>query len=249
MLSYIWATTSGHARGPGLKWTMHELNIGSNTTLVDWNQFFRDVCFQYFVLNPVQIGGPGVIVEIDESLFARRKYNRGRWVVQKWVFGGWDRETKLGFLVIVPDRSAQTLLPIIQQYIRPGSIIFSDMWPAYNQLSELGFDHRVVNHSRNFVDPDSGVCTNGVEGMWSRAKSKFKAMNGTSRVLISEYLSEYMWTQRFADNRFASFWQSVAQQYPFGAPHAGNDRPQTQQTEDLNVIEDVGSEEILEDDI
>ena len=34
---------------------------------MDWYNYIRDVCAQHFIDNPVQIGGPGVEVEIDES--------------------------------------------------------------------------------------------------------------------------------------------------------------------------------------
>ena len=37
------------------------------------------------------IGGVGCIVEIDESKFGKRKYNRSRRVVGKWVLGGFCR--------------------------------------------------------------------------------------------------------------------------------------------------------------
>ena len=37
------------------------------------------------------IGGPGQIVEIDESKFGKRKYHCGRRVVGKWVLGGVTR--------------------------------------------------------------------------------------------------------------------------------------------------------------
>ena len=43
------------------------------------------------------IGGPGSIVEIDESLFTKIKHNRGRQMKIKrlWVFGGIERGTLL----------------------------------------------------------------------------------------------------------------------------------------------------------
>jgi hypothetical protein len=35
-----------------------------------------------------KIGGPGIIIEVDESKFGRRKYNRGHRVEGVWVMGG-----------------------------------------------------------------------------------------------------------------------------------------------------------------
>ena len=44
----------------------------------------------------------------------------------QWVFGGIERGTPNAFMVIVPDRTKTTLLPIIQRYIRPGTMIMSN---------------------------------------------------------------------------------------------------------------------------
>ena len=72
--------------------------------------------------NPVQLGGPGSIVEIHESLFAGRKYNRGRIVPEQWVFGGYEADTKEEFLVTVSRRDAA--MPIIREWVRPGTNVW-----------------------------------------------------------------------------------------------------------------------------
>ena len=46
--------------------------------VVDWSNFFREVCINFYARHPIKIGGPGVEVEIDESIKFKRKYNRGR---------------------------------------------------------------------------------------------------------------------------------------------------------------------------
>ena len=210
-LTYQWATNAGRSRGLGVDRQMAELEIGSRSTIVDWNQFCRDVAVQYFLNHPERLGGRDSIVEIDESLFARRKYNRGHVVREQWIMGGYDVERKIGFLIPVARRDAATLLPIIVEWVHPGSIVWSDMWAAYNQLGNNGFHHGTVNHELHFVDPGTGVTTNRVEAMWQRAKAKFKAMFGpTNREMIPDYLAEFMWMQRFRDHPFYHFWTQVA---------------------------------------
>ena len=76
--------------------------------------------------HPLRIGGPGHVVEIDESAFVWRKHNVGRVVNTQWVFGGLDMEPKDGFLVAVDRRNADTLLPVLQEYVITGSTIVSD---------------------------------------------------------------------------------------------------------------------------
>lgn len=161
----------------------------SHRTAVRFCRLCRDICEQYRVLNPVVIGGLHVvnghveskIVEIDETYFSRRKYNRGRYTGGVWVFGGVDRLSGQCFMEIVPRRNRQTLFPIIQQHIAVGSRIISDMWAAYRTLPQLAnaYTHDYINHSLHFVDPtDPHVHTQTIEGLWNRVKRKHKRMCG-----------------------------------------------------------------------
>ena len=47
-----------------------------------------------------------------------------------WVSRGIEKGSKNAFMVVVPDRTMNTLIPIIHKYIRTGSIIMSDEWRA-----------------------------------------------------------------------------------------------------------------------
>ena len=109
-------------------------------------------------------------VEIDESMFGKRKYHRGRILGrrQMWVLGGICRETKEIFLVICPNnkRDKQTLLSIIKDKVEKGTRILTDGWAAYKTLGEEGYSWDFVNHSEHFVKPGApDVHTNTIEGI------------------------------------------------------------------------------------
>ena len=95
-----------------------------------------------------------------------------------------------GVMRIVPDRSAATLLPIIQQHVRSGTIVHSDEWAAYNHVQHLPSvgQHGVGNHSLHFVDPATSVQTQHAESYWNRVKMKFKRMKGVHETRLPSYL-------------------------------------------------------------
>ena len=68
-------------------------------------------------------------------------------------------------LVSVQQRDAATLLPLIQQWILPGTRIISDMWAAYGGIQQLQqqYNHDWINHQIHFADPnDRTIHTNGI---------------------------------------------------------------------------------------
>ena len=169
-----------------------EAKVEKNTAVQAY-QYFRDIC-SWRLLNhdaPLILGGPGVVVHIDESLFRHKPkvwytcmtsvvsvivnifiMMSSRTIVgvhprQVWVFGLCDTSPTpaCGVMRIVPDRSAATLLPKIQQHVRSGTIVHSDEWAADNHVQHLPSvgQHRVVNHSLHFVDPATSVHTKHAE--------------------------------------------------------------------------------------
>ena len=95
------------------------------------------------------------------------------------MFGIVDISTRpaTGYMELVDRRNTATLLPIIQQHVQPGTVVHSDEWAAYSQLSSAGYTHSSVNYSLHFVDPLTGTHTQHIESYWSRVKAKLKRMH------------------------------------------------------------------------
>ena len=65
--------------------TIQQKHQFGSASITDWSKFCREVMFGYVLVSPQKIGCPNKTVEIDESKFARRKYNRGHKVKGQWV--------------------------------------------------------------------------------------------------------------------------------------------------------------------
>lgn len=126
---------------------MEETMIDAFQTAADWNSFCREVVVYGSFQTTIKIGGVGVIVEIDESKIGKRKYHRGHHVEGQWVFGGVERISGKCFILPVASRNRETLIPIIRQYILPGSTNISDYWKVsiYKQFCQcLHFNEYLV---------------------------------------------------------------------------------------------------------
>jgi hypothetical protein len=60
--------------------------------------------------------------------------DRGKRVDSVWVFGGVEGESRKFCLVLIENRSAITLLKVIQGWIVSGTTIISDCWKAYDHI-------------------------------------------------------------------------------------------------------------------
>jgi ISXO2-like transposase domain len=160
------------------------------------------------------IGGPGIMVQIDESKFGKRKYNRGHPVDGVWILGGVEitPERKI-FLKVINNRNANTLVEIITSHVRTGSIIVTDCWRGYSRLGLFGYEHKTVNHSEVFVN-EEGFHTNNIEGTWSSLKRNTSARNRTEN-LIKGKLFEYIWRRKNEGN----IWNALIEAIRMGHIH------------------------------
>jgi hypothetical protein len=84
LLGYLWLTGVNYTAAIAL--TTH-----SSETIVGYYRYFRELVADSLDFEDWKIGGEGVIVEIDESKFGKRKYNRGHQIEGAWVIGGIER--------------------------------------------------------------------------------------------------------------------------------------------------------------
>ena len=151
--------------------------------------------------NTGRIGGPGHVVEIDETKVGKRKYNRGRMVDGTWIFGMIDIGTEhqqpepgAYRLEICPnnERTEAALVPLIQKHVEVGSVIMSDGWASYGNLERYGYEHLSVNHTENFVDPLTFAHTQNIERSWKPLKAKLTG-TGIRKQYLADHMCEFLW--------------------------------------------------------
>lgn len=188
----------------------------SNQSACDYYEYFENLVADEISDTIGKIGGQNVIVEIDESKFGSRKYYRGHHVEGTWIVGGVERtpERKL-FAVAVEDRSTDTIKYILENYVEPGSQIFTDYWKSYDTaITEINFvyeyevfTHHKINHSETFV-AENGDHTNTIEGTWNGMKCTMTTtQKGKAKCPI--HILTFIWRRQNKGNLWNSFLSSL----------------------------------------
>ena len=194
----------------------------SSDTAFAWTKAIQDVIATVVLNDQEKVGGHGIVVEIDESKFGKRKYQIGHRVEGAWVFGGVELtpERKM-FSVIVEDRTKATLHAVIKKHILPGSVIRSDCWSAYVNLNnpdeenlstwlpEMNYGYECVNHSVEYVTED-GVHTNTIEGTWFAIKRSVPVRKRTKK-LLQGCLFEFHWRRRNEGNLWNGLMRALVE--------------------------------------
>jgi transposase-like protein len=93
-------------------------------------------------------------VEVDEThIGGKRPGKRGRGAAGKSLvlIAVEDKDNQIGRIRLrrVPDASAASLIPAVQESVVPGSVVRTDDWSSYRQLASKGYEHVVVRQSAN----------------------------------------------------------------------------------------------------
>lgn len=103
-------------------------------------------------------------------------------------------------VIKVKDTKAETLFPIIKQFVEENSTIFTDEHNGYNPVGkeDSGYVRKIVNHKINEFAYDE-VTTNRIEGFWSHFKRMiYGVYHFVSVKHLQSYIDEsvYRWNTR-----------------------------------------------------
>ncbi|KAG8222183.1 hypothetical protein J437_LFUL001275 [Ladona fulva] len=195
LLGYLWLTqipVSSAASMTGC----------SNHTVCDIYQYYRKLVSNHLDFQDVQIGGEGVIVEVDETKLARRKYERSQSVDDIWVVGGVEKSAdRKVFLVPIESRDPASLATILERHVLPGSIIQTNLWNYYSGLSESSMkkEEPEISYSVCSNSPAKHFDINTLRGTWEGLKQNVARRNRTTE-RIEEHLWEFIWRSKHADD-------------------------------------------------
>jgi len=199
-----------------VKSTGNQVKIGHKSIILSYGSF-REVCELYFKANPIELGGPGIIIEMDIFCLSHNSKRihgpEPQLPISILCIVDNNCTPPIGFMEIIETKDLASLLPKILKVVEPGSIIHSKDWRAYRKIQGFSDTDEIVNHSVNFVDVNTSVHIQTIVSYWNKHRSYIKAMRGCRRNLLNSYLQEFMWRERFSTNVLENLCEQIAIKY------------------------------------
>jgi transposase-like protein/IS1 family transposase len=113
---------------------------------------------------------------------------------------------------VFPSRRGPGLQAQAIEWITPESIVYTDEWPAYNQLHQHFASHSRVRHSTGeYVVGDA--YTNTIEGWFGNVKPSIKGTyRKVSHKWLQGYLNEFAWRYNRREQRDPSMFAELVKQ-------------------------------------
>lgn len=160
----------------------------SQPTIQRWYRILRETIYFKTMLELKPFSGK---IEMDETMFGGRRSGKRGWGAsgKNIVFGIYQRDGKV-LTFPISSRSKETMMPLITQYTKAGSLYYTDNWFAYAFLPIRG-NHVVVLKEKGL--PKGRDHINGIEGFWSFAKHWLYQYRGIPKTYFHLYLKEIEW--------------------------------------------------------
>lgn len=146
------------------------------------------------------LGGPGEVVEIDETLIGgvAESMGSGYKANKTCVVGFMERGGEI-VTRVVERRTKDAWRPIILELVAPGTTVSTDEFGGYKDIDQSGYRHIKVNHRADeWADPITGASTNGIEGFWAQLK---RSINGTHIHVSGKHFWKYAKEAEYRFNR------------------------------------------------
>jgi len=153
-------------------------------------------------------------VEVDETIVGGyRPGPRGRAALGKTIVMGMLQRDGDVMTKVIPNVQRETLHPIIEENIQPGSTVHTDQLISYRGLKAKGYNHKSVTHRlEEYVRGDCHV--NGIENFWKHLKG---SINGTHMSVSKKHLAKYAKEFEFRFNsreKPSSMFPALVSQFP-----------------------------------
>ena len=110
---------------------------------------------------------------------------------------------------LAENREQSPVRSIVQQYVLPSSMVFTDDWVGYRKLDQHFASHRRIRHAEK-IYVEGEVHTNTIEGFFGNFK---RGLAGTyhavSKKWLQGYLNEFTWRYNRREDDRAMFLQLV----------------------------------------
>ena len=137
-------------------------------------------------------------IEMDEMYLGGRETNKhqskktegtqGKSLKTKSAIFGMVERGGIARCIHVTDTKSATLMPIIKQFCKENSHLFTDESMSYAALTKNGYTHSVIQHGIKEYSK-GGVTTNSIEGFWGHFK---RMVFGTYHFVGKSYIQRYL---------------------------------------------------------